>query len=60
MDVRAGLEVDQALDVVGVVDARVGRVLADELVRLVDRRFGLAVPVVGVDQVELALARLRR
>src|SRR5690606_39568068 len=45
------------LDVVRVVHARVGRILTNGLVGLVDRRFGLAVLVVGVHQVELPLAR---
>ena len=54
--VGLALEVHQALHVVGVVDARIGRIFADEGVGGVDRRVGLAVLVVGVDQVELRLA----
>jgi hypothetical protein len=60
-DVRRALEFDQALDVPGVVDARMGRVLADEGVGGVQRGFGLAaLLVVGVDQVEARLARFGR
>ena len=57
-EVRAALEVDQALDVMRIVDARMSRVLADELVGLVDRRFRLVILVIGVEQVELALLGL--
>ena len=56
-EIRIAFELDQSLDVVGVVDARMRRVLADELVRLVDRGFRFAILVVGVHQVELPLAR---
>jgi len=56
--VGPGLEIYEATHVVSIVDARMRRVFADELVRLVDRRIGGPVLVVGVDQVELALLGL--
>ena len=57
-EVRFPLEIGEAFDVVGVVEARMGRVLADEGVRLVERGFGLAAAVVGVDEIEAGLAGL--
>ena len=57
-EVRQALEVGEALEVPGVVDARMGRVFPDEGVRGVDGRFGLAGPVIGVDDIEARLARL--
>ena len=57
-EVRFPLEIGEAFDVVGVVEARMGRVLADEGVRLVERGFGLAAAVVGVDKIEAGLAGL--
>jgi NAD+ synthetase len=56
--VRGALEVDQALHVPGVVHARVGRVLAQELVGRVDRGFLLALAVIAVNEIEPRLARL--
>src|SRR5471030_167528 len=50
------LEIYESLHVVGVVDAQVSRVFADEGIRRIDRRFNLAAAVVHVDQVELRLA----
>ena len=52
------LEVHQPLDVPGVVDARVRRVLADEGVGRIGRGLALAGAVVCVDQVQARLAGL--
>ena len=52
------VEVDQALQVVGVVDIGVVRVQADEAVAGGDRRRGLALAVVGVGDLELRLLRV--
>ncbi len=54
--IRLALEIHQAFHVVGVVDARIGRIFADEGIGGVDRRIDLVILVVGVDQVQLRLA----
>ena len=51
------LEIHQTLHVVGVVDAGVGGIFAYEGVGGVDGGIGLAALVVGVDQIQLRLAR---
>ena len=56
-EIRQALEVGEALEVPGVVDARMGRVFPDEGIRGVDGRFGLAGAVIGVDDVQARLAR---
>ena len=57
-NVRSPFEIHEPLDVPRVVHARMGRVLADELVRGVDGGLALAGPVVGVDEVQPRLAGL--
>ena len=59
-EVWQALEVREALEVPGVVDARVGRVFPDEGIGRVDGRFGLAGAVIGIDHVQARLARLGR
>ena len=59
-EVRRALEIHEALEVPRVVDARVGRVLADEGVGRVDGGLVLAGAVIRVDEVETRLARLGR
>ena len=56
-EVRLALEIDHSLHVVGVVDPGIGRVFADEGIGRIDRRIDFAILVVGVDQVDLRLAR---
>ena len=56
-EIRLTLEIHQSLHVVGVVDARVGRVFANEGIGGVDRRIDVVILVVGVDQIDLRLAR---
>src|SRR5262249_1773122 len=56
--VRGVLEVHQTLYVPGVVDAWMGRVLADEGLGGVGGRFALAGTVIYVDEIEPRLARL--
>ena len=58
--VRGSLEVDEALYVPGIVDARVRRVLADEGLGRVGGRLAFAGTVICVNQVETGLARLIR
>ncbi len=53
--VRLALKVDQAFHVVGVIDARIGRIFADERVGGIDCRIDFVILVVGIDQIELGL-----